>query len=280
MSGQRPRLYLVDGSSYIYRAFFALPPLTGPNGLPTNAVYGFTTMLLKLLSEAKPDYAAVVFDAPGATFRDDLYADYKANRPGMPGDLAAQIPWIHRVVDALRLHELTVPGVEADDVIASLIAAQDGRALDCVIVTADKDLMQLVGPGVRLWDTMRDRWIDSAAVRGQVRRAARPRGRHHGADGRSRSTTSPASAGIGEKTAVALIQAFGDLEGVLGRLDAVAQMALRGAKKVADRLRAEAATARLSRALASVRRDVPLDLHARRSAHRPARSGGGAGAVH
>src|SRR5262247_46416 len=103
MSAQRPRLYLVDGSSYIYRAFFALPPLTGPRGLPTNAVYGFTTMLLKLFSEVRPAYAAVVFDAPGATFRDELYSHYKANRSEMPGDLAAQIPWIHRVVAALRL---------------------------------------------------------------------------------------------------------------------------------------------------------------------------------
>src|ERR1700674_3426153 len=158
MSGQRPRLILVDGSSYIYRAFFALPPLSGPSGLPTNAICGVTTMLLKLLADAKPDYATVVFDAPGATFRDALYADYKAHRPVMPGDLAAQIPWIHRVVGALRLHELTIPGVEADDVIASLVAQQNGRALDCIVVTSDKDLMQVVGPGVRLWDTMRDRW--------------------------------------------------------------------------------------------------------------------------
>ena len=258
MSGQRPRLVLVDGSSYIYRAFFALPPLTGPRGLPTNAVYGFTTMLLKLLSEAKPDFAAVVFDAPGATFRDDLYADYKANRTGMPDDLSAQIPWIHRVVAALRLPEICVPGVEADDVIASFIAAHEGTELDCVIVTNDKDLMQLVRPGVRLWDTMRDRWTDSAAV--EAKFGVPP---HRVVDVLALMGDSidniPGVKGIGEKTAMALIQTFGDLETVLGSLDAVAQMSLRGARKVAERLRAEAATARLSRELASVRRDVPLD---------------------
>ena len=257
MSGQRPRLVLVDGSSYIYRAFFALPPLNGPSGLPTNAVYGFTTMLLKLLSEARPDYAAVVFDAPGATFRDDLYADYKAHRPGMPGDLAAQVPWIHRVVAALHLHELTVPGVEADDVIASLIAAQDGRKLDCVIVTMDKDLMQLVGPGVRLWDTMRDRWIDAAAV--EARFGVPP---ERVVDIMALMGDSidniPGVSGIGEKTAVALIRALGDLVSVLGQLDAVAALPLRGARKIAERLRAECDVARLSRSLASVRRDVPL----------------------
>jgi DNA polymerase-1 len=164
MSGPRPRLVLVDGSSYVYRAFHALPPLTGPNGLPTNAVYGFTTMLLKLLSDAKADYLVVVFDAARKTFRDEIYADYKAHRPPMPNELASQIPHIHRVVDALHIPVLSIEGVEADDVIATLLTRVADVDLDAVIVTADKDLMQLVGPNVRLWDTMRDRWTDVAAV--------------------------------------------------------------------------------------------------------------------
>ncbi len=258
MSGQRPRLILVDGSSYIYRAFFALPPLTGPSGLPTNAVYGFTTMLVKLLADAKPDYVAVVFDAPGGTFRDGLYADYKVHRPAAPSDLRAQIPWIHRVVSALRVHELTLPGVEADDVIASLIAQQSAPGLECIVVTSDKDLMQLVGPGVRLWDTMRDRWTDAAAV--EARFGVPP---ERVVDVMALMGDSidniPGVTGIGEKTAIALIQAFGNLESVLGDLAGVERLAsLRGAKKIAERLRTEADTARLSRTLASVRRDVPL----------------------
>jgi DNA polymerase-1 len=257
MPAQRPLLYLVDGSSYIYRAFFALPPLTGPHGLPTNAVYGFTTMLLKLLNEAKPTYAAVVFDAPGVTFRKTLYEDYKANREGMPNDLAAQVPWIHRVVAALRLHELCVPGVEADDVIASLIASNVCGDVDCVVVTGDKDLMQLVGPGVRLWDTMRDRWTDTAAVEAKFGVPPERLVDVMALMGDAIDNI-PGVKGIGEKTAVALIQTFGDLENLLGRLDAVAQMSLRGAKKVAERLGADAAAARLSRELASIRRDVPL----------------------
>ena len=175
MSGPRPRLVLVDGSSYVYRAFHALPPLTGPSGLLTNAVYGFTTMLLKLLGDAKADYLAVVFDAARKTFRDEIYADYKAHRPQMPNELAAQLPHIHRVVAALRIPTLRVEGVEADDVIASLLARVADADLDAVVVTADKDLMQLVGPKVRLWDTMRDRWIDVAAVQAKYRR--RPRSR-------------------------------------------------------------------------------------------------------
>jgi DNA polymerase-1 len=258
MPGPRPRLFLVDGSSYIYRAFFALPPLTGPHGLPTHAVYGFTTMLLKLLSEARPDYAAVVFDAPGATFRDELYDRYKANRTAMPGDLSAQIPWIHRVVAALRLHEICIPGVEADDVIGTLIDRLVGPELECVVVTGDKDLMQLVGPRVKLWDTMRDKWTDAAAV--EARFGVPP---ERVVDVMALMGDSidniPGVSGIGEKTAVAVIQAFGDLENALGSLDAVAQLPLRGAKKVAARLGAEAATARLSRELARVRRDVPID---------------------
>jgi len=257
MSGQRPRLVLVDGSSYLYRAFFALPPLTGPAGLPTNAVYGFTTMLLKLLTDTKPDYLAVVFDAPGATFRADLYADYKAHRTGMPDDLSAQIPWVQGVVGALRIHTIAIAGVEADDVIASLIAAHGRSGLDCVIVTGDKDLMQLVGPGVRLWDTMRDRWTDAAAVEAKFGVPPERVVDVLALMGDSIDNI-PGVSGIGEKTAIALIQAFGDLEHVLSSLDAVAQMSLRGARKISERLRDGAETARLSRALASVRRDVPV----------------------
>src|SRR5262249_55182230 len=126
--------------------------------------YGFTTMILKLLGETKPDYLAVVFDAPGPTFRDGMYAEYKANRVAMPDDLAAQVPLVHRVVAAFRIHTLKVPGVEADDVIATLTRRLAAADLDCVVVTGDKDLMQIVGPHVRLWDTMRDRWFDEAAV--------------------------------------------------------------------------------------------------------------------
>ncbi len=257
MAERPPRLYLIDGSSYIYRAFFALPPLSSPSGLPTNAVYGFTTMLLKLLGEAKPEYLVVVFDAPGATFRDELFEAYKANRPATPEDLAAQIPFVHRTVAAFRLCALSEPGVEADDVIATLTTRLAAQNVDCVVVTGDKDLMQLVGPHVQLWDTMRDRWIDVAAVEerfgvgpAQVVDVMALMG--------DPIDNIPGVKGIGEKTAVALIRAFGDLEGLLSHLGEVERMALRGARKIAQRLREGAETARLSRALATARRDLPL----------------------
>ena len=257
MSGPRPRLVLVDGSSYVYRAFHALPPLTGPSGQPTHAVYGFTTMLLKLLGEARADYLAVVFDAARKTFRDDLYADYKAHRPEMPGDLAAQLPQIQRVVEALRIPTLRVEGVEADDVIATLLARVAGAQVEVVVVTADKDLMQLVGPDVRLWDTMRDRWVDVAAVQARFGVAPAQVADVLALMGDA-SDNVPGVSGIGEKTAIALIQACGDVEGVLDHLDAVAQLPLRGAKSIAARLAAGAESARLSKQLVLVRRDVPL----------------------
>ncbi|MBX3025522.1 DNA polymerase I [bacterium] len=259
MSGPRPRLVLVDGSSYVYRAFHALPPLTGPSGLPTHAVYGFTTMLLKLLNDAKPDYLAVVFDAARKTFRDEIYADYKAHRPAMPSDLAAQLPDILRVVSALRVPTLRVEGVEADDVIATLLTRFAADDLEAVVVTADKDLMQLVGPTVRLWDTMRDRWIDVAAVQARFGVAPAQVGDVIALMGDA-SDNIPGVTGIGEKTATALVRAFGSVEGVLDHLEAVAQLPLRGAKAVAARLSAEADAARLSKRLVQVRHDVPLSV--------------------
>ena len=137
MAATRPVLYLIDASSYVYRAFFALPPLTSPSGTPTNAVYGFTTMLIKLLRETQPRYLAAVFDAPGPTFRDDLFAPYKANRPSMPDDLGAQFPLIHEIVAAFGIPALTIPGVEADDVIGTLTAGMATQAVDTVVITGD-----------------------------------------------------------------------------------------------------------------------------------------------
>src|SRR5262249_54173787 len=157
----KPVLYLIDASAYVYRAFHALPPLTGPTGLPINAVYGFTTMFLKLLRETAPQYVGAVFDAPGPTFRADLFAPYKANRTAMPEDLAAQFPLVHEVVAAFAIRSLSIRGVEADDVIGTVARRMGAQDVDTIIITGDKDLMQLVGARVTLWDTMRDRRIDA-----------------------------------------------------------------------------------------------------------------------
>jgi len=259
MPAARPVLYLIDASSYVYRAFFALPPLTSPNGMPTHAVYGFTTMLLKLLRETRPQYVGVVFDAPGPTFRDDLFEPYKANRPSMPDDLSAQFPLVHEVVAAFGLHALAIPGVEADDVIATLAAQMPAHGVDTVIITGDKDLMQVVDEHVRLWDTMRDRWCDATTVRERFGVSPQQVVDVLGLMGDATDNI-PGIKGIGEKTAAALIQRFESIDQLLARLDELeAARDIRGAKKVAATLRAQAEVARLSRSLAVVRRDVPLD---------------------
>jgi DNA polymerase-1 len=258
MPKANPVLYLIDATSYVYRAFHALPPLSSPSGLPTNAVYGFTTMLLKLLRETAPEYLGVVFDAPGPTFRDDLFTAYKANRPPMAEDLAAQFPLVHEVVNAFRFHALSIAGVEADDVIGTVAHRMAAEGIDVVIITGDKDLMQLVGTHVELWDTMRDRRIDPEAVRQRL--GVQP---HQVVDVMGLMgdpiDNIPGVKGVGEKTATMLIQKFGSMDEVLRRLNEVEAAAdIRGAKKLAATLRAHADSARLSRNLAIVRRDVPL----------------------
>ena len=257
MPGDRPRLYLVDGSSYIYRAFHALPPLTSPNGIPTQAAYGFATMLLKLLADAKPEHMAVVFDAPGATFRDEMFDRYKANRPATPDELAVQIPLIHRLVEAFRLCVICAAGVEADDVIATLVGRYVREGFDCVVITGDKDLMQLVGPHVRLWDTMRDRWVDEAAVLEKFGVAPERVADVIALMGDAVDNI-PGVKGIGEKSAKALVQRFGGVEEILAHADEVEAMDLRGAAKIAARLREGAEEARLSRRLATLRCDVAI----------------------
>jgi DNA polymerase-1 len=256
----RPTVYLVDASSYVYRAFFALPPLTSPSGLPTNAVYGFSTMLLKLLREIAPTYLAAVFDAPGPTFRDELFAAYKANRPSMPDDLAVQLPLIHDLVAAFRVCSLALPGVEADDVIGTLCARMTVAQVDTMVISGDKDLMQLVGPHVRVWDTMRDKVYDESAVHDRWGVAPEQIVEIMGLMGDPIDNI-PGIKGIGEKTALALIERYGNIEGVLSHLDELeAAKEIRGAKKLAAVLRADAETARLSRQLAVVRRDVQLEI--------------------
>ena len=160
----RHHLVIVDAANCLYRAFFAIPPLRTADGTPTNAAYGFVNMLNKALREEQPDHVVVVFDAPGgAPFREEIYPEYKAHRDAQPEDLSAQLPAVRELVDAYRLPVLEVEGVEADDVIATLVARlpADWRA---TILSTDKDLMQLVGERVQLLDTMKDRRFGRAEV--------------------------------------------------------------------------------------------------------------------
>ncbi len=153
-------LLLVDGSSYLFRAFHALPPLTNSKGEPTGAIVGVINMLRKLIEEYQPAYIAVVFDAKGGSFRNELYDQYKANRPPMPDDLRVQIEPLHEIIRAMGLPILIIPGVEADDVIGTLATQATAQGISTIISTGDKDLAQLVNDRVTLINTMNNSKLD------------------------------------------------------------------------------------------------------------------------
>jgi DNA polymerase-1 len=254
-----PRLHLIDGSGHVYRAFHALPALSTSRGLPTNAILGFAKVVSKLLREESPDHVAVVFDAPGETFRDTLYAGYKQSRGPMPEELRPQIPYIRRLVAALRLPVIEESGVEADDVIGTLAAQASAAGIETVIVTGDKDMMQLVDERTTLFDTYRDRRIGVAEVQERFGVVPTRVPDVLGLMGDAIDDI-PGVRGIGEKTAVALVQRIGPVESILTHLEQVEESGLRGARKIRDTLAREAETARLSRTLATIRRDVPIRL--------------------
>jgi 5'-3' exonuclease len=253
------RLYLIDASGYVHRAFHALPQLTTTRGQPTNAILGVARMLTKLLREEGARQLVVVFDAPGPTFRADLYAGYKEHRPQMADELRAQFPYVRRLVEALRAPTLEVPGVEADDVIGTLVTQAEAAGLETVIVTADKDMMQLVSARTTLYDDMRARRIGIAEVQERFGVAPPLVPDVLGLVGDT-SDAIPGVPGIGQKTAAVLVAELGGVEQLLARLDEVPRLPIRGAARVRELLAEHAEQARLSRTLATIRRDVPIRL--------------------
>lgn len=252
-------LILVDGSSYLYRAYHAFPPLTNSAGEPTGAMYGVLNMLRSLLLQYQPSHVAVVFDAKGKTFRDELFAEYKSHRPPMPDDLRAQIEPLHKMVKAMGLPLLVTPGVEADDVIGTLALEAEKAGHAVLISTGDKDMAQLVTPNVTLINTMNntilgpqevcDKYgippeliIDFLALMGDS------------------SDNIPGVPGVGEKTAQALLQGLGGLDALYANLDSIATLSFRGAKTMAAKLEQNKEVAYLSYKLATIKTDVELDL--------------------
>ena len=244
------RLVVVDGANALYRAFFAIPNLRAPDGTPTNAAYGFVTMLAKVLREERPTHVVVAMDPPGGSFRNTLYPAYKAGRDKQPEDLTAQIPLVAALCEAFHVRLVALAGFEADDVIATLVESAPAGGEVCIVST-DKDLMQLVRPGVELLDTMKGRRIDEAAV---VERFGV--GPSQLLDLRALvgdpSDNIPGVKGIGEKGAAKLILEYGDLDRLL------AEAANVSAKRARESLIAHAEDARLSRELSRLRSDVPL----------------------
>ncbi|HVT31828.1 MAG TPA: DNA polymerase I [Rhodanobacteraceae bacterium] len=247
----RPRLVLIDGSSYLYRAFHALPPLTNSAGEPTGALFGVVNMLRATLN-ARPDYAAFVQDAPGRTFRDDLYAEYKANREAMPDPLAAQIEPMLAIVEALGFTILRVEGVEADDVIGTLAKQAAADGIDVVVSTGDKDFAQLVAPGIELVNTMSNTTLDTAGV---VEKFGVPPGRIVDLLALMGDSVDniPGVEKCGPKTAAKWLAEYGSLDEVIANADKVGG-------KIGENLRRALPQLPLSRELATIKTDVALDV--------------------
>lgn len=248
-------LYLIDGTAYIYRAFFALPPLSNARGLPTNAAYGFTNMLLKILRERAPGHMAVVFDAGGETERHREFEAYKAERPPMPDALAPQIPYIYRIVEAYQVPTLMEEGYEADDIIATVATGAAREGFTVTIVSGDKDLFQLVNPAIEVYDPMRDKTYRVQEI--QERYGVPPEALTELMSLTGDAVDNiPGVPGVGEKTASVLIQEFGTVENLLGSLDRVKRPKLREA------LKENAEQIRMNRSLVTLRTGLPLSVTA------------------
>jgi DNA polymerase-1 len=259
MTDHPPCVYLVDGSSYIFRAFFALPPLSNSSGLPTQAIYGFATMMLKFIKDKQPDYLAVVLDAGRETFRNQIYQDYKGNRPEAPADLIPQFPYIRKVLDAMNIFPMELEGFEADDLIATLSQRFSADGIEVVIISGDKDLMQLVGQHVSILDTAKSKWIGLEGVKEKFGVAPEKVVDVVGLMGDAVDNI-PGVKGIGEKTAIALIQKYGSLENLYDHLDDLESTGLRGTNRIRKALLEGKETAFLSRRLATVRTDAPIEV--------------------
>ena len=252
-------LVLVDGSSYLYRAFHAFPPLTNSAGEPTGAMYGVLNMLKSLISQVQPSHIAVVFDAKGKTFRDEMFEQYKSHRPPMPDDLRKQIQPLHDIIRALGIPLLVIEGVEADDVIGTLAVSASKANQKVLISTGDKDMAQLVDDNIMLINTMNNTLLDREAVIEKYGIPPELIIDYLALMGDSADNI-PGVAGVGEKTALGLLQGIGSMAEIYANLDKVAELPIRGAKKLGDKLLAEKEMADLSYRLATIKTDVALNI--------------------
>ncbi len=258
MSSHEP-VYIIDGSAYIYRAYHAITPLSTSKGLLTHAVYGFTNILLRVIREKEPGFLAIAFDAKGPTFRHAMYDEYKANRPPMPDDLVCQIPYIKKISKAMNILCLEEQGVEADDIIASAAMRLAEGGHQVVILSGDKDLLQLVGDRVVLWDPMADRLMDSNAIHEKYNVGPEKLNDLFALIGDS-SDNVPGVPGVGPKTAEKLINEFGSLQGLYEGIDQIFK------KKLKENLISFQEQAFLSKRLIALKEDVdvPSQLEAYR----------------
>ena len=250
----KPVLYLIDATATIHRAYHAIRGLSTSSGLPTNAVFGFTRMLIKLLQDWSPEYIALCFDSKGKTFRHDMYPDYKATRPPMPEDMRIQLSYIREVAEGFRLPVIELPGYEADDLIGTLAARAEKSGFSVVMVTGDKDFIQLVTEAISIWDPMKDKITNLEQVRKTFELEPVQIIDVMGFSGDT-SDNVPGVPGVGPKTALSLIQTFGSMAQVYERIDEVAS------KSVREKLVSHRNQAFLSRSLVTIQTDVPLPVH-------------------
>ncbi|MCK4244646.1 MAG: DNA polymerase I, partial [Candidatus Omnitrophica bacterium] len=253
MKSTNKTIYVVDGSSFIHRAFHAIRNLSNSKGLPTNAIFGFTKMLIKLLDDKSPDYVAVAFDVKGPTFRHEIFKDYKANRPPMPEDMAVQIPYIKDVVAGLNVKILEKEGYEADDIIGTIARLASNQGLNVVIVSGDKDFRQILSENTVMWDSMNDRLTDYAAIK-----------RDYGIEPEQiievmalsgdTADNIPGIPGVGAKTALNLIQQFNSIENLFNNTDKITKASL------SEKLEQFKEQAFLSKELVTINNSVPIDI--------------------
>ena len=246
------RIFLIDTSAYFYRAYFALPPLTNAAGLPTNAIYGFTTMILKLLNQHQPSHIVAALDRPEPTFRHKAYDQYKANRAVMPDDLQAQIPHIKEVIQAFNIRAVEKAGFEADDIIGTLARRAAADGCEVVIISGDKDLCQLISPQITMLDTMKDKVMDPAAVQAKYGLGPENIIDMLALTGDT-SDNVPGVPGIGPKTAQSLLAQYGSLDAIYEHLDEITK------KKARSALEENREQAYLSKQLVTIDTDVEID---------------------
>ncbi len=252
MSEDKKTVYLLDGSSYIHRAYHAIRNLTNSKGFPTNAVLGVTKMVLKLMADRNPEYFAVVFDSKGPTFRHEIYKEYKANRPPMPEEMVVQLPLIKEILQKLGIRLMELGGYEADDIIGTMARVSQEKGFQVVMVTGDKDFRQLVTKDATLWDTMKDRVTDYQTIREEYGIEPEKFLDVMGLSGDT-SDNIPGVRGVGEKTALDLIKQFGSMENLFKHLDQITK------KKLRENLEACRDQAFLSRTLVTIDQFVPVD---------------------
>ena len=248
-------IYMVDGSAYIYRAYHAVRDLSNSKGLPTNAVFGFTRMLIKLIEDRSPEYIGIFFDSKGPTFRHKIYEEYKANRPPMPEDLSVQIPYIKEVTKGFKLPVIEMPGFEADDLIGTFAHMAEKNGFSVIMVTGDKDFMQLVTEKSIIWDPMKDKTTDINNFKESYELEPYQMIEVMGLSGDTADNI-PGVPGIGPKTALSLITTFGSMKNLYEKVDTITK------KKQHENLVKYREQAFLSRELVTINTSVPLEFNA------------------